>query len=391
MTSESDSYSGGRVALDDVVERPLYENAATLFGQTDEKAGLFDYWARGNYSRRLLHFRQAGVRPLLVPVATVDEMRWAHRRLALTGAPVDFIYTGLLTAPTKCIQVMWLPERHVWDAGWGYIATQWKVRDLYAAMLVGTARLMPEEVVGWLMSEATEEFRDGQLFVAPAELVGLNFSAAGALTPVATITGGATVEPQTASALAALELDIPFLDGMSPKRFRKFMRENKDELFRFRVAFARLVTQSSENPEQLLDWLHELKAEVADIRLSERYGRLRRNIVLAGGALGVVTASAGAFANAPETVSVVGAGAAGAALIDLWRQALEHRQGRSANRLSLLWNLGVQRPSQVHRARRARMTPAQPPPIDPEALRPPPSHHWLCPPTSGLLFAGVRR
>jgi hypothetical protein len=391
MTSESDEYAGGHAALDDVVERPLYENAATLLRQTDEKAGLFDYWARGNYTRRLLHFRQTGVRPLLVPVATVDEMRWAHRRLALTGATVDFIYTGLLTSPTKCVQVMWLPERHVWDAGWGYIATQWKVRDRYAAMLVGTARLMPEEVVDWLIDEANQEFRGGQLFVAPAELVGLDFTSADALAPVATITGGATVEPQTASALAALELDLPFLDAMSPKRFRKFMREHKEEFFRFRVAFARLVTESSENPEQRLGWLDELRAEVADIQLSERYGRLRRNIVLAGGTLGVVTACAGAFAAAPETVSVVGAGAAGAALIDLWRQALERREGRSANRLSLLWNLGVQRPSQVRRTRRARVSLAQPPPVDPEALRPPRSHHWLCPPTSGLLFAGVRK
>jgi len=391
MTSESDSYSGGRAALDDVVQRPLYENAATLLRQSDEKAGLFDYWARGNYTRRLLHFRQAGVRPLLVPVATVDEMRWAHRRLALIGAPVDFIYTGLLTTPTKCVQVMLLPERHVWDAGWGYIATQWKVRDRYAAMLVGNARLMPEEVVAWLTIEANKEFQDGQLFVAPAELVGLDLTAADAMAPVATITGGATVEPQTASALAALELDIPFLDGMSPKRFRKFVRDHEEELSRFRVAFARLVSEASENPEQLLGWLDELKAEVADMRLSDRYGRLRRNIVLAGGTLGVVTARAGAFAAAPEIVTLAGAGAAGAALIDLWRQALEHRHGRSASRFSLLWDLGVQRPKHVRRVRRARIAPALRPPIDPEALRPPPSHHWLCPPTNGLLFAGVRK
>lgn len=390
MTDPGDTYAGGRTSIDVAVQRPLYENAANLLKQSDGKAGLFDYWARGNYTRRMLHLRQTGVRPLLVPVSTVEEMRWAHRRLALIGAPVDFIYVGPLAAPTKCVHVLFLPERHVWDAGWGYIATQWKVQGRYAAMLVGTARLMPEEVVTWLLSEANDDFRDGNVFVAPAQLIGVDPEAADTLAPVASITGGSTVEPHQATALAFLELDIPYLDQMSPRSFQRFVREHDDDLARFRLAFGRLITESARDPERVCDWLAELRGEVADMRLSDRFSRLRRDIVVAGGTLGVFTACAGALTSAPETVSVVGASAAGAALLDLCRQALERRQARSTSRLSLFWHLGIQRASHVRRARRVHLTPNGCPAIPP-ALQPPASHHWLCPPTTGVLFAGVRK
>lgn len=389
MPELNDAYSNGRVSLDAEVQRPLYENAINLMRGSKGRAGLFDFWARGNYTRRLLYLRQHNVHPLLVRVSNADEMRWAHRRLSLVGAPIDFVYVGPLAGPTKCVHVLSLPHDHMWDAGWGYIATQWKAKGKYAAMLIGTARLMPEQVLDWLTIEAEGDFREGNIFVAPSELIGIDPGASDALAPVAAIAGGATLEPQFAPAIAALELDIPFLDKLSPRAYKRFVRDHESDLIRFRHAFGRLVTESARDQEQLRDWIAEVRAEVADMTLSDKFSRLRREIVSAGGVLGVLTACAGAFVAASTPILAVGAGAAGAALIDLWKQSLERRAARSSSRLSLLWNLGIQRGSLVRRARRVHVAPV--PPQQRGDAQPPISHHWLCPPTNGVLFAGVKK
>lgn len=389
MPARDDAYSNGRVLLDAEVQRPLYDNAINLMRGSKGRAGLFDFWARGNYTRRLLHLRQHNVHPLLVRVSSADEMRWAHRRLSLVGPPIDFVYVGPLAGPTRCVHVLSLPHEHLWDAGWGYIATQWKAKGKYAAMLVGTARLMPEQVVEWLTIEAEDDFRDGNIFVAPSELIGIDSAAADALAPVAAIAGGATLEPQIAPAIAALELDIPFLDKLSSRAYKRFVRDHESELVRFRHAFGRLVSETARDEEQLRDWIDEVTAEVADMTLSDKFSRLRREIVSAGGGLGVLTACAGLFVATPTPILAAGAGAAGAALIDLWKQSLERRAARSSSRLSLLWNLGIQRASAVRRARRVHVSPVQPQRSG--DAQPPISHHWLCPPTNGVLFAAVKK
>lgn len=388
-TLDGESYPEN-VVLDTEVERPRYDNAMHLLTENGGgKAALLDYWARGNYTRRVLYLRQLGIRPLLVRVSSVDQMRWAHRRLSLIGLPVDFIYSGPLAAAVKGVMVVRLPKDHVWDAGWGYIATQWSHRGRFAAALFGTARLMPESVVEWLVEEAADDFRDGNVFVAPAPLIGLG-SADGSLAPLATIVDGSTIDAGTAAATGVMELDIPFLDQMTPRAFNKFVRNHAEDLSRFRLAFGRLVSTSPENAEQFRDWISELKAEVADIQLSDRFSRLRRNLSAAGGALGAFTACAGAVGATPVSLSMVGAGAAGAALIDLWKQAVDRRQARAESRLSLLWSLGLQRPSHVRRARRVPRVPANSS-VSRAEIQPPLSHHWLCPPRHGIRFARVRK
>ena len=53
------------------------------------RAVSFDIWARGNYMKRIIDHSRRGIPPLIVPFRKVSEMRWAYRRLALIGLPVE--------------------------------------------------------------------------------------------------------------------------------------------------------------------------------------------------------------------------------------------------------------------------------------------------------------
>jgi hypothetical protein len=376
------------VTLGEPVAAPLYENAVELVAGSQGRAVLFDFWARGNYARRLLHQRQQGIHPLLVRVTSVDEMRWAHRRLALLGLPVEFIYCGGLAAPSRVVHVDYLPNGHRWDAGWGYVATQWKAHGRYCAMLMGTARLMDEPLIDWLVDEVRGDFCDGNVFVAPAELVGIDPGATDGLDSLASVVGGATVESVVKSGTSFLELDIPFLDQLNPRAFRRFVRQHDAELARFRHAFRRLVTGQPKDGVEARDWIGELRSEVAELTLSDKYHRLRQTVLAAGGVLGIVTATANALSGGSTPVTAVGAGAAGAALLELWKASVESRKARWASPFSVCWNLGIQRPSQVRRAAKVRVATM---PVLPPDLNPSYAHHWLCPPTLGVLFAAVRK
>src|SRR6185295_4345535 len=99
-----------------------------LLSRSDGRCLLLDLWARGNYVRRLLFNRSDGIRPLLVQVSTIEEVRWSHRRLALLGLPVEFLWSGGLTPLGKVIHVGRRKGDDAWDAGWGYVFTLWKDR-----------------------------------------------------------------------------------------------------------------------------------------------------------------------------------------------------------------------------------------------------------------------
>lgn len=64
---------------------PRYDFALDWMTATEGRAVSLDIWARGNYTRRLIHHHQTGTVPLVVPIRSVEQMRWAYRRLGETG------------------------------------------------------------------------------------------------------------------------------------------------------------------------------------------------------------------------------------------------------------------------------------------------------------------
>lgn len=387
------NYVGGKVELIQDVSAPSYGNVMEWMKDNDGRHVLFDFWARGNYTRRIIHHRKQGVEPLLVPVSYVDEMRWAYRRLALLGLPVEFVYCGQTTRSSKILHGSDMSPEFLWDAGWGYIATIEEKKERFVGWLLGYADLMPETLLDWLVDEACDDFVDGKVFIAPAEQIGINpkFSTAG-LNRLADVTNGMPVMPDHEITQAAMELNMPYLDNMSSGAFKKFIADHQGELVRFQRAFRKLVSAREQSEGNLKDYLDELKYEIAELTVAQKHESTRRNIVKLGGMLGTFSAS---FAMAVQTnatsfsslIGAAGMGAAALGLVDLWKQASEREQKMASNPYFILWKLGMTRLSEVKRSSKVNLTKA--PNLSKERLRTK-AHHWLCPPTPGVHFLCVK-
>lgn len=394
VTRQSDQdYVDGKVDLYDEVTRPSYEDVMGWMQCCEGRNVAFDFWARGNYTRRLIYHRNQGIEPLLVRVTYVDEIRWAYRRLALLGLPVDFVFCGDITEPTKLVHVS--RREAIWDSGWGYNAAQWKDQGRYCAAIFGTARLLPETVVDWLVEEASDDFLDGRVLVAPAELIGISKQRMPeGLSKLASITKGAPLTSNYEIARAAMELDIPFLDNMNSLRFKTFVRDYEGELMQFRRAFRNLVTVKAKSEDRLKECVEELKYEIAELTKAAKYQGARNSISKLGGILATFTASFALAVNAqPNSMYRLlgGAGIAAAtkALLDLYTQAIEREKNLADNPYFILWKLGVSRPSEVKAPSTVEVIKA--PKLSPEQFGLDFAYHWLCPPTNGVWFGGVRK
>lgn len=379
------------------VPPPNYAAALDWMQVLEGRAVSFDIWARGNYMRRLITHERTKSSPLVVPFRRVEQMRWAYRRLALLGLAVDFIYTGGVSKPKRCLTLR--PNDGPCarlDGGWGYIAELGSfatVRGRECFALSGWSQLMPEPILDWVVDEASEAFARGDVFVAPAEHVGIDLSrwqpGAAALADVA---GGKLVRHGRA-ATALMQLELPILEAMPSNAFQRFLTESADELARFRVCFRRLVDETE--PDDLEDVVEEIRAEVAAMSQSRRYASMRRSIQLLGGTLAVGTSAAVAVvAKAPELALPVaasaGAAAATNALVDLWKQKAEGQAKLRDNSFSLLWQLGIDAVGKVRTSSQpARLGTLQR--IEPDAGGALPECHWLCPPTCGLAILAIRK
>lgn len=138
------------------------------------------------------------------------------------------------------------PDDIIHDAGWGYIAalgskTKIGGRDWFP--IIGYVHMMTESVLDWLVEEASEDFIEGKVFVAPAELIGIDPRGINkGLNALSGVTGGMPIASDYRVAKAAMELDIPFLDNMNSSDFRKFINDYSNELIRFQIAFKKVVT-----------------------------------------------------------------------------------------------------------------------------------------------------
>ncbi|MEK6408904.1 MAG: hypothetical protein AABN34_18430 [Acidobacteriota bacterium] len=394
-SSSNQDYEDAKVDLFQEVSQPSYEGVIDWMRSCAGGRNIaFDFWARGNYTRRLIYQRNQGVEPLLVRVSYLDEIRWAYRRLALLGLPVEFIYCGSVTKAGKVLHLSSIAEDMVWDSGWGYIATMWEKQGIWA-MLIGHARLMPETLLDWLVEETSEDFANGKVFVAPAELIGIHpQEVPEGFNKLAGLTRGVPMISNYEIAKAAMELDIPFLDKMSSLAFGKFLSDYEGELVHFQRAFKNLITARAKSEDKLKDCLDELKHEIAELTKAAKHQGIRNSVAKLGGILTTFTISYTVAVNTqPSSISrlIGGAGIAAAtkALLDLYTQSTEREKNLVDNPYFILWKLGVSRPSEVKT--RSKVDIVKAPKLSPEQFDLRSAHHWLCPPTNGVGFLVVKK
>lgn len=374
---------------------PQYTRAMRWMRRLRGRSVSLDFWARGNYARRLIANKRSGVAPLLVPVQTLGELRWAHRRLALLGLPVEFLWQGDLTPPLKVSHLYPGGDEEVWDAGWGYVATmapsKGRRRDVWHP-IVGYARLMPEAVATWLVDEAAQPFESGDVFVTPAELVGVLPNQPDLTGAFETVLGGAQVQPGS-PAHAILNVELPALDRLTPKAFSRLLKEQETELSRVRAAFRKLVESAgSETVDAIVE---ELNYETSELTLADKYQSFRTMVTRLGGVITTTAAAVGAAVGAASgsvagAVAAASASAAASGLCECIRLAADHKLEMRRNPLYLLWQLGSEKGSRIRKARpfghKIQSRSAAPISQGEDGY-----FHWLAPPTAGVGFLGVRK
>jgi len=252
---------------------------------------------------------------------------------------------------------------------------------------------MPEDVVSWLAREAAEPFARGEVYIAPAELIGFNRRGLNVgLSVLAEVGGGTAVSTDLRVAQTLLELELPYLANLTVKGIERFRRDHDPELAIFRSALRKLIASTRALDAPQAEIVEELKTQVAELRLSAKYSSLQRDVLKLGGILATFSASLGLLMQRAadltlSTLGFAGLNAAGIALIDLLKQAREAKRRMAENPCFVLWKLGVRSESDVRTTRRVPVT--TPPPPSPELI--PDTEHWLCPPTNGFLLAGVRK
>ena len=413
MSNRTDAFggeaNGGRVVMattfDCDVElaadhgEPSLDHILKWMNCCPSKAVAYDVWARGNYVRRLIYNRIRNKTPILIPFSYVDEIRWAYRRLALTGLPLEFVYVG---PPLEKMKVLTL---HPWgniDSGWGYVSargSRCKIKGQDWFPIVGAAKPLPEPFLDWITDEAPEAFVRGDVFISAGELIGLsdaNFD--DSIAQMTDLNRGVAVHNKAVTTEDTIaNIELPFLDELGPHEFNKFMKENREDLIVFQSTLKSLVNGAADIDEVL----KKLEVEIAQLAKIHKSLRKKTTILKIGGALSVSAAAlaaaavsgAGMTPSSTLTIAMTG-GAAGTAvtkvLCDLWNQDADRDKEIGKSAYSLLWKLGLESSAQVKKSSAAasfkplrhRLTPAADS-MDFDC-------HWLCPP-NGMKHLGVRR
>lgn len=375
---------------------PHYETLANWWNTWPQgRPELLDFWARGNFTRRLLDRKVNWRSGCVVRVQYLDEMELALKRLVLLGIEVDFAWAGTISPP----ELVMAPQHIGYEdsGGWGYSTASGDEIDDGCGKwewcpTIGYATLLPDTVTDWMATEAVEFFKSGQMMVCPMENIGLRENPTQESDDHFGSLGNCISISRTASLAKVLfELDLPVLEGLSLRDTYAFSEDNGDSLARLRNAITKLVGESASviDDDKLSIIVSEIQDSVAELRLSDRSLSARKTLTALGASISTFGITVGVQLGLAAGTAAVGSVAAAMATIALWHRNIEAEAGRKTNPYYAIWKLqcGDHKKPQW----RARTGPWSiinhvktvnlSPPV--EQLLP---YHWLTPPTPGWLM-----
>ncbi len=378
------------------VEAPSYAAVMDWMKATNGRHVTYDFWARGNYMRRLLYNRSNNIAPLLIQVENEKQMIWAYKRLALLGLPLEFVFAGQCNKGAVFHLCPW--DLNV-DSGWGYIAALGSKaningRDYFP--IIGHAKLMPEEIIDLIVDDLSEEFVNGSVFIAPAELIGLKSKALRTeIQKYSLLTGGMPILKDDVDIKSIIEIGIPFIDKLSIPDFRKLINDYGDHLVDFRSIFHKFSNARNIGEEEGYQVLRSLQMEIERLLKSDIHIPFRNIISVLGGVLcfGAATIAA-ASGDTSSVIAFAGAalgGINGACNIHQYlRERIQAKDKKiGASPYAMFWKLGLAKHDRAKTINRAFLGP--PPKQSPSEFNDNVDYHWLCPPTSGMLFLAFEK
>ena len=354
----------------------------------EAKVELLDFWARGNYTRRLLSRATSQRGACLVRVNYLDEVETVAKRLSLLDLELDVAWHGDIARGVLAIAPQDIDYEDA--GGWGYATCAGDEMDGRGGKewcpSMGWANLLPDSLVNWLATEGKESIRTGDLMVAPAINIGLSKHTGGQTEErLQRLSNSASLIGDTARVSTLLTLELPYLERMSLADMHKFRQDNQDSLLLFQAALSKIIKQAPGLDE--LSLANELRVQieqgVAELRLSDRTASARRTLAHMGVGLSTALVTVGLKLGLKPEVAALGVTGAAIAAVNQYSQILESRGQMRKNPFYIAWKLG-----------RGHTKPkVNKPPVKPkhESKRPtsPEPNHWLSPPEPGWVTPTV--
>jgi hypothetical protein len=383
--------SSQKLNLPELISPPNYSTLVEWWDAWPEaKVAHLDFWARGNFTRRILSRAKTQRAACIVRVEFLDEIEAALKRLALLDLEVDFAWYGDVSQP----QLVIVPQDIDYEdtGGWGYYACAGdEITDRRGGKewcpSMGWASLLPDNVVDWLGNEARDFLLSGNAFIAPVKHIGLSKYPGGKTEEqFQRMSSSMSVMGAQAKIQALFNLELPFLEGMSIPDTRRFCDDYKDSLVLFRSALHKLIHQSPTQSEDAMaqELVKQIREGVAELRLSDKTAGARKTLTNLGVTLSSVLLTIGVKLAGSATTSaaaaITGAGLASAA-IQQYSQILESRGRMRRNPFYAIWALQKGRGPKNRFSRQATFGGLlSPESVKRQNLSP---YHWLSPPTPG--------
>jgi len=332
--------------LQDITE-PQYETLTSWWDAWPEaRPAHLDFWARGNYSSRVLNRARTGRSSLLVRVAFLDELESALKRLALLDSQIDFVWCG----STSGEQLVIVPQDvdYEGNGGWGYNACAGdEIADRRGGKewcpSVGWASLLPDSVTDWLADKARPYVETGRVMVCPAGHIGLTpYPGGPGEENLQRISNAASILRERAKLQTLFRLELPCLEGMSIADVYRFTEDQADSLLLFRNALSTLLTSSIDpNCSEMLckELVSAIDQGVAELRLSDRALRARRTLAALGAGIGTFLVTLGVKLGVPLGSAAIGSTAAAIASINLFAQTVEAEGAMRKSPFYAIWAL----------------------------------------------------
>lgn len=373
--------------LQDITE-PQYETLISWWDAWPEgRPAHLDFWARGNYSRRILYRAKAGRSSLLVRVAFLDELENALKRLALLDSQIDFVWCGR----TSGEQLVIVPQDVDYEdsGGWGYAACSGdEITDRRGGKewcpSIGWASLLPDSVTDWLAERARPYVETGRIMVCPAGHIGLTPYPGGiGEENLQRMSNAASILRERVKVQTLFQLELPYLEGMSITDVYKFTQDHADSLLLFRDSLSKLLTSSVDPscPESLSkELVSAINQGVAELRLSDRALRARRTLATLGAGLGTFLVTLGVKLGVPVGSAAIGSTGAAIASINLFAQTVEAEGTMRKNPFYAIWRLQKGKRHRDSFRHQSTFMAASAKRVKKKDI---PPFHWLAPPSPG--------
>lgn len=355
---------------------------------------LLDFWARGNYTRRLLSRSKTNRSGCIVRVEYVDEMEAALKRLALLDIDIDFAWCGQTTQP----QLVLVPQDMEYEdsGGWGYMAC---AGSLFSERRggkrwcpsFGWASLLPDTVTDWLAEQARPYIQSGKIIVSPVSHIGLRRIPGDVPEEqLQKMSNSASIVREHAKIEALFDLELPYIEGMSLQDIHKFCEDHRDSLILFQNALAKLLQRSiGETPDTLSQELvSQIREGVAELRLSDRTIAARKGLTALSASIATFLVTVGITLGVGPGAAAVGSASIAWKIMDSWAKILETQGSMRKNPFYVIWTLqkGKGPKNKWHKLPFSEEFPL-PSSQKPKVI---PPFHWLTPPTAGWLVPSAR-